>query len=179
MLLPALGLLAVLAVAGCASLRLSLAGWSPGPSLAGSTDVNLVGNPVLAMPGGGDASRRDAHGHPRLRPRLVAGDLGEVVLRDFGYRRHPVQVEIPLLATTDEVWPLAARLRHSAVILELLLVPIPRGPLWTLADAMRLRPYEPFVYGAETWISDQESVQLRMDPTNGETSLMVVYRLEL
>lgn len=177
--MPAIALLAALAVAGCASLRLSLGASSAGLGVAGSADLNLVGNPVLEQAGGSEAGRRDAHGHPRLRPRLVAGDLGEVVLRDFGYRRHPVQVEIPLLATTDEVWPLATRLRHSAVILELLLVPIPRGPLWTLADAMRLRPYEPFVYGAETWISDQESVQLRMDPTDGETSLMVVYRLEL
>ena len=108
---------------------------------------------------------------------LTSGEMGEAVIRGASCTRYTVQLTLPL--PLDEATASPIGLRESAAVLESLRVPHEHGALRDLADYLRLSAREPFVYGAETWISDSENVQLRFDPMQGDARLMVQYQLGL
>ena len=106
-----------------------------------------------------------------------SGDLGDAVIRGASCSRYTVQLTLPL--PYDDATASPVGLHESAVFLESLRVRHERGPLRDLADYLRISKKEPFVYGKQTWISDNENVQLRFDPMQGDARLMIQYQLGL
>lgn len=106
-----------------------------------------------------------------------SGDLADAVVRGASCTRYTVQLTLPLPVDRPTALPMG--LLESIVFLESLLVPKERGALRDLADYLRISKTEPFVYGKQTWISDNENVQLRFDPMQGDARLMIQYQLGL
>lgn len=106
-----------------------------------------------------------------------SGDLGDAVIRGASCSRYTVQLTLPLPFDRATASPVG--LHQSIVLLESLLVAPERGPLRDLADYLRISRREPFVYGKQTWINDNENVQLRFDPMQGDARLMLQYQIGL
>lgn len=115
--------------------------------------------------------------HGEVPMKTGGGDIGGAVLRGASCTRYTVQLTLPL--PLDEATASPIGLREAAAALESLRVPRERGLLYDVADYLRLSAREPFVYGAQTWIRENENVQLRFDPMSGDARLMIQYQFAM
>lgn len=183
--LPCLAL--TLTILGCGGAsRLSyddnptgpLARTTPALSVAGIAHFDCVDrrvSPLLKIGIPGEA-RFDREEDPGAQP---SPGLGQIIVEEFGCTRYAVEIAIPLPleGPGDLATPHGLYLTREAF--DSLVPPgSERGMLWSIADALRLSPKEPFVFGFKREISEDESVSLRFDSSSGGR-LMLVYRLSL
>jgi len=188
----ALALLAALTGASCSGTRLPLfieryqhapPGIVPALSLAGRAASGCMNaRPSYRYRSGFevvDQSYFDSLGNLAVDAYAIEG-VGHPLVHYSRCQRFAVEITVLVsnggsgrLSYHEELW------RTASLLDSLVPRPSERVTLWSIAAYLRISPREPFVYGRKVEIGERDSVSLRLDPTQNDARLMLVYKFEL